>query len=173
QLLAMGTQTISSAALRAVTPGAVAKTQLVVVDAVGASRHLRPLVNVTDASGQEGRAALEHLLDRAASGLVTAQETAELAIRLARLIPTLSDVDGAEIRKLAGQPLQELVTRLLDSVDSDHQASLRRAGGKRAVDNERRTALYPLTEEPELQEALLNLYDRPAPMLVTASERRR
>lgn len=37
QLLALGTQTISSAALRAVTPGAVAKTQLVVVDAVGAS----------------------------------------------------------------------------------------------------------------------------------------
>ncbi|MFE3143714.1 DEAD/DEAH box helicase family protein [Streptomyces scopuliridis] len=173
QLLALGTQTISSAALRAVTPGAVAKTQLVVVDAVGASRHLRPLVNVTDASGQEGRAALEHLLDRAASGLVTAQETAELAIRLARLIPTLSDADGAEIRELAGQPLQELVTRLLDSVDSDHQASLRRAGGKRAVDNERRTALYPLTEEPELQEALLNLYGRPAPRLVTASERRR
>ncbi|MFB6607884.1 DEAD/DEAH box helicase family protein [Streptomyces noursei] len=173
QLLAMGTQTISSAELRAVTPGAVAKTQLVVVDAVGASRHLQPLVNVTDASGQEGRAALERLLDRAASGLVTAQETAELAIRLARLIPALSDADSAVVRKLAGQPLQELVARLLDSVDSDHLASLRRAGGKRAVEDERRVALFPLTEEPGLQEALLSLYDRPTPMLVTASDRRR
>lgn len=130
-------------------------------------------MNVTDASGQEGRAALERLLDRAASGLVTAQETAELAFRLVRLIPALSDADGAEIRELAGQPLQELVTHLLDSVDSDHLASLRRAGGKRAVENERRTALYPLAEEPELQEVLLSLYDRPTPMLVAASERRR
>lgn len=173
QLLAMGTQTISSAELRAVTPGAVAKTQLVVFDAAGASRHLQPLVNVTDASGQAGRAALELLLDRAASGRVTAQETAELAIRLARLTPTLSDADSAKIRKLAGQPLQELVTRLLDSVDSDHLASLRRAGGKRAVEDERRKALYSLTEEPDLQEALLSLYDRPAPLRVLASDRRR
>lgn len=173
QLLAMGTQTIASAELRAVTPGAVAKTQLAVVDAVGASRHLQPLVNVTDASGQAGRAALERLLHRATDGLVTPQETAELAIRLARLIPTLSDADGAEIRKLAGQPLQELVTRLLDSVDSDHLAPLRRAGGKRAVEDERRAALFPLAEDPELQEALLGLYDRPAPLRVTASDRRR
>ncbi|MEV2189784.1 DEAD/DEAH box helicase family protein [Streptomyces phaeochromogenes] len=173
QLLAMGTQTIASAELRAVTPGAVAKTQLVVVDAVGASRHLQPLVNVTDASGQAGRAAVERLLHRAANGLVTLQETAELAIRLARLIPALSDADGAEIRKLAGQPLQELVTRLLDSVDSDHLAPLRRAGGKRAVEDERRAALFPLAENPELQEALLGLYDRPAPLRVTVSSRRR
>lgn len=173
QLLAMGTQTISSSALRAVTPGAVTKTQLVVVDAVGASRHLRALVNVTDASGQEGRAALERLLDRAASGLVTAQETAELAFRLARLIPALSDADGAEIRKLAGRPLQGLVTRLLDSVDADHLASLRRAGGKRAVEEERRKALYPLTEDLELQEMLLDLYDGPAPDRETTSGNRR
>ncbi|MFG2719851.1 DEAD/DEAH box helicase family protein [Streptomyces sp. NPDC048416] len=172
QLLAMGTQTIASAELRAVTPGAVAKTQLVVVDAVGASRHLQPLVNLTDTSGQSGRAALERLLNRTVDGLVTPQETAELAIRLARLTPTLSDADGAEIRKLAGQPLQELVTRLLDSVDADHLAPLRRAGGKRAVEDERRAALYPLAENPELQEALLDLYDRPAPLRVTASGRR-
>ncbi|MFE2234190.1 DEAD/DEAH box helicase family protein [Streptomyces sp. NPDC059442] len=173
QLLALGTQTITSTELRAVTPGAVAKTQLVVVDAVGASRHLRPLVNVTDASGQAGRAALERLLNRATDGLVTQQETAELAIRLARLTPTLSDADGAEIRKLAGQPLQELVTRLLNSVDSDHLAPLRQAGGKRAVEDERRAALFPLAETPELQEALLDLYDRPAPSRVTASGSRR
>ncbi|MGW2477612.1 DEAD/DEAH box helicase family protein [Streptomyces sp. NPDC001665] len=173
QLLAMGTQTIASAELRAVTPGAVAKTQLVVVDAVGASRHLQPLVNVTDASGQAGRAALERLLSRAADGLVTPQETAELAIRLARLIPALSDADGAEMRKLAGQPLQKLVTRLLDSVDSDHLAPLRRAGGKRAVEDERRAALFPLAENPELREALLGLYDRPAPRRVAAASRRR
>ncbi|MER6187703.1 DEAD/DEAH box helicase family protein [Streptomyces sp. NPDC001652] len=173
QLLALGTQTIASAELRAVTPGAVAKTQLVVVDAVGASRHLQPLVNVTDASGQAGRAALERLLNRATDGLVTPQETAELAIRLARLIPALSDADGAEIRELAGQPLQELVTRLLDSVDSDRRAPLRRAGGKRAVEDERRAAHLPLAENPELQEALLSLYDRPAPLRATASSGRR
>ncbi|MET8270717.1 DEAD/DEAH box helicase family protein [Streptomyces sp. NPDC005096] len=169
QLLAMGTQTISSAELRAVTPGADAKAQLVVVDAAGASRHLQPLVNVTDASGQRGRAALERLLHRATDGRATPQETAELAIRLARLTPALSDADGAEIRKLAGRPLQELVTRLLDSVDSDHLASLRRAGGKRAVEDERREALSPLTEDLELQEVLLDLYDRPAPARGTTS----
>ncbi len=173
QLLAMGTQTISSAELRAVTPGADAKAQLVVVDAAGASRHLQPLVNVTDASGQRGRAALERLLHRATDGRATPQETAELAVRLARLIPVLSDADGAEIRKLAGRPLQELVTRLLDSVDSDHLASLRRAGGKRAVEDERREALYPLTEDLELQEVLLDLYDRPAPARGTTSGSRR
>ncbi|MFJ9339899.1 DEAD/DEAH box helicase family protein [Streptomyces sp. NPDC101733] len=173
QLLAMGTQTIASAELRAVTPGAVAKTQLAVVDAVGASRHLQPLVNLTDASGQAGRAAVESLLSRATEGLVTPQETAELAIRLARLIPALSDADRAEIQKLAGQPLQELVTRLLDSVDSDRLAPLRRAGGKRAVEDGRRAALLPLAEDPELQAVLLGLYDRSAPFRATAPDRRR
>lgn len=173
QLLAMGTQTISPAELRAVTPGALAKTQLVVVDAAGASRHLQPLVNVTDASGQTGRAALERLLHRATDGRATPQETAELAMRLARLTPTLSEADGAEIRRLAGRPLQELVTRLLNSVDSDHLASLRRVGRKRAVKDELHEALYPLTKNPELQEALLDLYDGPAPYRETTSSSRR
>lgn len=84
---------------------------------------------------------MERLLHRATDSQATPQETAELAVRLARLIPTLSDADGAEICKLAGRPLQEPVTRLLDSVDSDHLASLGRAGGKRAVEDKRREAL--------------------------------
>ncbi|MFJ9841656.1 DEAD/DEAH box helicase family protein [Kitasatospora sp. NPDC101155] len=173
QLLAQGTQPISSAELRAVTPGAVAKTQLVVVDAVGASRHRRPLVNVTDAAGQAGRAALERLLHRTVNGLVTPEETAELGVRLARLIPMLSEAADAEIRKLAGLPLQELVAGLLDSVDPDHLAQLRQVGGERAVEDGRREAAAALAETPALREALLSLYDRPAVSQVTASNRQR
>ncbi|MFI2354624.1 DEAD/DEAH box helicase family protein [Streptomyces anulatus] len=173
QLLALGTQPIASTELRAVTPGAVVKTELVVVDAVGASRHHRPLVNVTDASGPAGRAALERLLNRTVDGLVTPQETAELGVRLARLIPKLGEADGTTIQKLAGQPLQELVADLLDSVDQDHLAQLRQAGGEKAVEGERYAAIYPLAETPALREALLGLYDRPTASRVTAPDRRR
>lgn len=166
QLLAQGTQRIAPAELRAVTPGAFAKTQLVVVDAVGASRrHRRQLVNVTGAAGQPGRAALERLLNRTVDGGMTPDETAELGVRLARLIPLLSEADGAAVRKLAGMSLEELVAGLLETTDPDHLAQLRATGGERGAEEEKREAAAPLADTPELRDTLLGLYDRP-----TASE---
>ncbi|GII89676.1 hypothetical protein Ssi03_76660 [Sphaerisporangium siamense] len=162
RLLAQGAQRISPAELRAVTPGASTKTQLVVIDAVGASRHHnRQLVNVTDAAGRAGRLALERLLNCTVDGGLTPNETAELGVRLARLIPVLTDVDGAAVRKLAGLSLEELVARLINTVDADHVTQLREAGGEKAVEDEVRDAVAPLSELPALRKLLLDVYDRP------------
>lgn len=146
RLLAQGAQRIEPAELRAVTPGAFAKTQFVVIDAVETSRHhQRRLVNVTDASGRAGRRALERLLNRTVDDGLNADETAELGVRLARLIPVLSEADGAVVRRLAGFSLEQLVARLLD------------AAGEEARDTR---AL--LAEMPALRPVLLGIYDGPA-----------
>ncbi|MEW1640509.1 DEAD/DEAH box helicase family protein [Streptomyces sp. NPDC091219] len=163
RLLAQGAQRIAPAVLRAVTPGAFAKTQFVVIDAVGTSRHHhRRLVNVTDASGRAGRRALERLLSRTADAGMTADETAELGVRLARLVPVLSDADGAAVRKLAGFSLEGLVARLLGTVDPDHVAQVRAAWGPEALEEEVRDAGALLGDRPALRQMLLRLYDRPA-----------
>ncbi|MGW2867270.1 DEAD/DEAH box helicase family protein [Kitasatospora sp. NPDC001225] len=163
RLLAQGAQRIAPAALRAVTPGAFAKTQFVVIDAVGTSRHHhRRLVNVTDASGRAGRRALERLLNRTVDAGMTADETAELGVRLARLVPVLSEADGAAVRKLAGSSLEGLVARLLGTVDPDHVAKVRAAWGPEALEEEVRDARALLGNRPALRQLLLRLYDRPA-----------
>ncbi|WP_141690000.1 DEAD/DEAH box helicase family protein [Streptomyces sp. Ncost-T6T-1] len=163
RLLAQGAQRIAPAVLRAVTPGAFAKTQFVVIDAVGTSRHHhRRLINVTDASGRAGRRALERLLNRTVDANMTADETAELGVRLARLVPVLSDADGAAVRKLAGLSLQGLVARLLGTVDPDHVAQIRAAWGPEALEEEVRDAGALLGNRPALRQMLLRLYDRPA-----------
>ncbi|REK89601.1 hypothetical protein DY245_14755 [Streptomyces inhibens] len=163
RLLAQGAQRIAPAELRAVTPGAFAKTQFVVIDAVGTSRHHhRRLVNVTDASGRAGRRALERLLNRTVDAGMTADETAELGVRLARLVPVLSEADGAAVRKLADFSLEGLVARLLGTVDADHMAQVRAAWGDEALDEEVRDAGALLGNRPALRQMLLGLYDRPA-----------
>ncbi|MGW7423646.1 DEAD/DEAH box helicase family protein [Streptomyces sp. NPDC054813] len=52
QMLAVGTRSIASAELRAVTPGASAKTQCVVVDPVGVTRHHASQSSTTRKRGQ-------------------------------------------------------------------------------------------------------------------------
>ncbi|MFI9637105.1 DEAD/DEAH box helicase family protein [Nocardia sp. NPDC051929] len=163
RLLAQGAQPIAPAVLRAVTPGAFAKTQFVVIDAVGTSRHHhRRLVNVTDASGRAGRRALERLLTRTVDADMTANETAELGVRLARIVPGLSDADSASVRKLAGFSLEGLVARLLGTVDPDHMAQVHADWGSEAVEEEVRDAGALLGNRPALRQMLLRLYDRPA-----------
>ncbi|WP_030416432.1 DEAD/DEAH box helicase family protein [Streptomyces sp. NRRL S-1448] len=163
RLLAQGAQRIAPAELRAVTPGAFAKTQFVVIDAAGTSRHHhRRLVNVTDASGRAGQRALQHLLNRTVDAGMTADETAELGVRLARLVPVLSEADGTEVRKLAGFSLEGLVARLLGTVDADHMAQVHAAWGEEALDEEVRDAGALLGNRPALRQMLLGIYDRPA-----------
>ncbi|MGY1501326.1 DEAD/DEAH box helicase family protein [Streptomyces sp. QTS52] len=164
QLLGRGAQRIASADLRAVTPEAFAKTQFVVIDAVGATRHhRRQLVNVTDTAGSAGRAALARLFDRTAEGATSPDETAELGLRLARLIPVLTEPDSAAVTTLAGMSLEELVSGLLATVDADHLAHVRATGGEHAVDAAAREATAPLAELPELRGLLLRLYHGPTP----------
>ncbi|MGW2918979.1 DEAD/DEAH box helicase family protein [Streptomyces angustmyceticus] len=163
RLLAQGAQRIAPTVLRAITPGAFAKTQFVVIDAVGTSRHHhRRLANVTDASGRAGRRALERLLNRTVDANMSADETAELGVRLARLVPMLSDADSAAVRKLAGSSLEGLVARLLGTVDADHVAQVRAAWGQEALEEEVRDAGALLGDKPALRQMLLGLYDRPA-----------
>lgn len=163
RLLAQGAQPIAPAALRAVTPGAFAKTQFVVIDAVGTSRHHhRRLVNVTDASGRAGRRALQRLLARTVEADMAADETAELGVRLARIVPVLNDADSASLQALAGFSLEGLVARLLGTIDPDHMAQVRAARGQQAVEEEVRDAGALLGNNPALRRMLLHLYDRPA-----------
>ncbi len=163
QLLGRGAQRIAPAELRAVTPGASAKTQFVVIDAAGASRHhRRQLVNVTDAAGSAGRIALVRLLHRTVDGSLSPDETAELGLRLARLIPVLTEAEGAAVRTLTSKSLEELVGQLLAAVDADHLASLHAVGGRTAVSTVAREATAPFSQLPALRELLLCVYDRPA-----------
>jgi type I restriction enzyme R subunit len=148
QLLARGTRQVSTVELRAVSPGAIAKTQLVVIDAVGASRHHpRRLVNVTDAFGAAGAAVLSRLLGLAESGGLRPQEIAELGLRLARLVPLQTEAEAADIRFSVGASLEDLVRPLLEASATGH--SVRRDD-------------HVLSQVASLRETLLDIQGRSA-----------
>ncbi|MEY9928587.1 type I restriction enzyme R subunit [Catenulispora sp. GP43] len=154
QLLGRGTRPISAAALRAVSPGAIAKTHFVVIDAVGASRHEpRGRVNVVDPPGAASTTALSHLLDIAAQESLTQDDRTELGLRLARLVPLLTDGDDAAFRSLAGIRLEDLVQQLVEIPEP----------GNPTVERRKAPGLADaLSRLPALRETLLDLQDRMA-----------
>ena len=62
------------------------------------------------------------MLDKAASLTLTEDETATLASRLAKLELQLTPAERDELDEVAGQPLKDVVRRLVAAVDPDEQA---------------------------------------------------
>jgi type I restriction enzyme R subunit len=158
QMKGRGARTISPSDFQAVTPDAETKTRFVLVDAIGVTEH-----DYVDAAPLERAksVSLKKLLDKAAALTLTEDETATLASRLAKLELQLSTTEREELDGVAGEPLKDVVGRLVAAVDPDEQASaIAAASGddpdavrQQLIDN----AVRPVAANPALRQRILDL----------------
>jgi type I restriction enzyme R subunit len=123
QMKGRGARTINNADFQTITPDATFKERFVIVDAVGVTEH--PFVDAAPLERTKGLS-LQQLLERAATLTITADETATLASRLARLERELTSKEHAEIATLAGVPLTAITKSLMTVTDPDVIARIER-----------------------------------------------
>lgn len=155
QMKGRGARTISPADFQSVTPDAATKTRFVLVDAVGVTQHEfvdAPLNRVKGVS-------LERLLKKAAALELSEDEAATLASRLAKLELDLTDRERAELDEVAGEPLKQIVGRLVEAVDPQLQAKrLEGASNPQAALRDLLdSAVEPLAANPELRTRIVEL----------------
>ncbi|ONH23958.1 hypothetical protein BL253_31555 [Pseudofrankia asymbiotica] len=155
QMKGRGARTIDADDLRTVTPDAT-KDRFVIVDAVGAIDVDRGGASAPLSVYPERQVSLQQLLDRAAAGTISADETSTLASRLARLNQQINETDRAELARLADQPLTALVGRLARVADPDTYNDAA-ASGDEAVRALVVDAVRPLAENPQLRRRLVDI----------------
>lgn len=158
QMKGRGARTISPTDFQAVTPDAETKTRFVLVDAIGVTEH-----EYVDAAPLERAKSvpLKKLLDKAAALTLTEDEAATLASRLAKLELQLTPAEREELDEVAGDPLKDVVRRLVAAVDPDEQVRAIEAspGDDPAVVRQRLVdeAVRPVAANPTLRARILEL----------------
>jgi len=163
QMKGRGARSMDDASFTALTPDATHKERFVVVDAVGVTEH-----EFVDAAPLERSKTvpLKTLLEKAATFTITADETASLASRLARLSRELTPNENAELTELAGTPLQEITQQLVKIADPDtlahviENAPLDQEGKKdtkRAMSEFIEQIITPIASNPQLRQRILEI----------------
>ncbi len=119
QMKGRGARIIDADTLQSVTPDAQHKTHFVIVDAVGVCENDKTTSKPLD---RQPSVPLEKLLQMAAQGMVHADLASALAARLSRLGREMTYKQHEQLEKVAGKPLEKLVTDLLTSIDPDVNA---------------------------------------------------
>jgi len=163
QMKGRGARSMDDASFTALTPDATHKERFVIVDAVGVTEH-----EFVDAAPLERTKTvpLKTLLEKAATFTITADETASLASRLARLSRELTPTENAELAALAGTPLQEITQQLVKIADPDtlagiiENAPLDSAGKKdtkKAMSDFIEKIITPIASNPQLRQRILEI----------------
>jgi type I restriction enzyme R subunit len=163
QMKGRGARSMDDASFTSITPDATHKERFVIVDAVGVTEHdfvdAAPLERIKGIS-------LEKLLEKAATFTITADETASLASRLARLSRELTPDENAELTALAGTPLQEITQQLVKIADPDTLASIMenapvdkegKKDVKKAMADFIEQIITPIASNPQLRQRLIEI----------------
>ena len=163
QMKGRGARSMDDASFTSLTPDATHKERFVIVDAVGVTEH-----DFVDAAPLERTKTvpLKTLLEKAATFTITADETASLASRLARLSRELTPTENAELTALAGTPLQEITQQLVKIADPDTLAGVIEnapldAEGKidtrKAMSDFIEQIINPIASNPQLRQRILEI----------------
>lgn len=163
QMKGRGARSMDDASFSSLTPDASHKERFVIVDAVGVTEH-----EFVDAVPLERTKTvpLKTLLEKAATFTITADETASLASRLARLSRELTPSENAELTALAGTPLQEITQQLVKIADPDtlsvviESAPLDKDGKKntkKAISDFIEQIITPIASNPQLRQRILEI----------------
>lgn len=163
QMKGRGARSMDDASYTALTPDATHKERFVIIDAVGVTEHdfvdAAPLDRVKAIS-------MKSLLEKAATFTITADETATLASRLARLSRELTPTESAELDALAGVPLQSITLQLVRIADPDTLANvIENAPVNAQGDRNTKAAMQefiqelvqPLASNPQLRQRILEI----------------
>jgi type I restriction enzyme R subunit len=163
QMKGRGARSMDDASFTSLTPDATHKERFVIVDAVGVTEH--DFVDAAPLERTKG-ISLEKLLEKAATFTITADETASLASRLARLSRELTPDENAELTALAGSPLQEITQQLVKIADPDTLASVIEnapLGKDGKIDTKKAMAdfieqiITPIASNPQLRQRILEI----------------
>lgn len=163
QMKGRGARSMDDASFTSITPDATHKERFVIVDAVGVTEH--PFVDAAPLERTKS-VSLQQLLERAATFTITADETASLASRLARLSRELTPSENAELTAIAGVPLQEITQQLVKIADPDtlaeviENAPLDKDGKidtKRAMAEFIEKLITPIAANPQLRQRILEI----------------
>jgi type I restriction enzyme R subunit len=163
QMKGRGARSMDDASFTSLTPDATHKERFVIVDAVGVTEH-----DFVDAAPLERSKTvpLKTLLEKAATFTITADETASLASRLARLSRELTPTENAELTALAGTPLQDITQKLVKIADPDtlagviENAPLDKDGKKdtkKAMSDFIEQIIAPIASNPQLRQRILEI----------------
>jgi type I restriction enzyme R subunit len=163
QMKGRGARSMDDASFTSLTPDAIHKERFVIVDAVGVTEH-----DFVDAAPLERSKTvpLKTLLEKAATFTITADETASLASRLARLSRELTPTENAELTALAGTPLQDITQQLVKIADPDtlagviENAPLDKDGKKdtkKAMSDFIEQIITPIASNPQLRQRILEI----------------
>jgi type I restriction enzyme, R subunit len=163
QMKGRGARSMDDASFTSLTPDATHKERFVIVDAVGVTEH-----DFVDAAPLERTktVTLKTLLEKAATFTITADETASLASRLARLSRELTPTENAELTALAGTPLQEITQQLVKIADPDTLAGVienapldaeGKKDTKKAMTDFIEQIITPIASNPQLRQRILEI----------------
>lgn len=116
QMLGRGSRVISPDDLQSVTPDAKAKTRFVIVDAVGVCERERA---DTPSLDRQPSVPLKRVLQVVGMGSTDEDVVSTLASRLARLDRQITPEQRNALSDAAGQPFQDVIRALVDSIDPD------------------------------------------------------
>jgi type I restriction enzyme R subunit len=163
QMKGRGARSMDDASFTSLTPDATHKERFVIVDAVGVTEH--DFVDAAPLERTKG-VSLEKLLEKAATFTITADETASLASRLARLSRELTPDENAELTTLAGTPLQEITQQLVKIADPDTLAGIienapvdkeGKKDVKKAIADFIEQIITPIASNPQLRQRILEI----------------
>src|SRR5699024_2656601 len=143
------------AALTPDAPKGFTKDRFVIVDAVGVTES-----DLVDSAPMERTPSLSlaQLLQRAGKQTITPEEASSLAVRLAKLAGQLTPAEAAELAEVAGgTDLREIAKRVAEASDTDAVLAAEERGGRDEVVKQIHDGVAPLTANPELREAILDI----------------
>ena len=163
QMKGRGARSMDDASFSSVTPDATHKERFVIVDAVGVTEH-----DFVDAAPLERTKSisLKELLEKVATFTITADQTASLASRLARLSREITPAENAELAELAGTSIQNITQQLVKIADPDtlagviENAPLDKDGKKdtnKAMSDFIEQIIRPLASNPKLRQRLIEI----------------
>ncbi|MFC6010196.1 DEAD/DEAH box helicase family protein [Nocardia lasii] len=158
QMKGRGSRIIGADDYAALTPDIAKgfkKDRFVIVDAVGVTDS--PLVDATPME-RDASVSLEKLLQRAGTKTITPDEASSLAVRLAKLASQLDAAESAELAAVAGGvELREIAKQIAVAADTDAILAAEERGGKSEVAKQIHEGVAPLTGNPKLRRAILDI----------------
>jgi len=164
QMKGRGARTVSPTDLQNVSGDATTKDRFVLIDAVGMNPDD---LNETKPLERKRYESFKSLMEKIALGSRAPEVVSSVASRLARLDRQLTKDDRLEIEQLAGQPINGLVTQLVQALDVDSQLAAAKKATRKPEPTEAEIsvtrkkllddAVRPIASNPKLRQRVIEI----------------